>query len=540
MKSKYLLLSIVSFSTLTVSAQSAIDAQSLNQLDMKGTARYMSMGGAFGALGGDLTTISKNPAGIGVYRNNEVGLTVNLDVQSAKSTATDGTFSTNQTKFLLNNIGGVLTLRLPSKTVPNLNFGFTYNKTATFNRRYGGALGAMQNSMTNWIAGMTNSEGATVGDLESSSNYNPYNPMDGGYEAPWLSILAYDSFFINPTGDPDSPKWEGQFGNGTTGSANFLVSEQGGIDSFNIAFGGNFGNKLFWGMDFDITSLNYTQNYLYGENMQDAYVESDRGIEQTTSVWQMRNYYNMTGTGFAYKLGLIFKPIQEFRVGFAFHTPTYYTMSQTFGASTEYSYNGEQSKGQDTNGGIPGYTEFRYHSPWHIIVSAAGVIGNSLIVSADYEWTQTSKMQFRDPAYYYNDWSYTDSYNVVNYDITNYYKDQNTFRLGAEFRVTPKFSVRAGYSNVSSPVKSEAKSGQEVIYTAGTRPSYIFEGAANYYTAGIGFRTGGFYADLAYVHKHQSATWNAFDSDPDSSDRAPRADLSFASNQVVLSLGYKF
>ena len=543
MKYKYFLLSIASASAISASAQSAIDAKSLNQQDLKGTARFMSMGGAFGALGGDLTTISQNPAGIGVYRSNEIGLTVDLDIQSAKSTALDGSFSSNQTKFLLNNIGGVLTLRLPSKTVPNLNFGFTYNKTATFNRRYGGSLGAMQNSMTNWIAGMTNSEEVTVADVETTQSFNPYNPNDGGYAAPWLSILGYDSFLINPVGNPDAPNWQGQFGDGTTGTANYLVSEQGGIDSFNIAFGGNFGNILFWGMDFDITSLNFTQNYLYGENMEGAYVESDRGIEQTYSNWQMQNYYNMSGTGFAYKLGLILKPVQEFRIGFAFHTPTYYALSQTFGASTSYSYNGQQSMGQDTNGGIPGYSELRYHSPWHLIVSAAGVIGNSLIVSADYEWTQTSKMAFRDPAYYYSNWNFTpaaDSYNVVNQDITNYYKNQNTFRIGAEFRVTPQVSIRAGYSNVSSPVKAETESGQEVIYTAGTRPSYIFEGATNYYTAGLGYRTGGFYADLAYVHKHQSAKWNAFDSDPDSSDRAPRADLSFASNQVVLSIGYKF
>ncbi|MDE7509913.1 MAG: hypothetical protein K2M62_07290, partial [Muribaculaceae bacterium] len=244
MKYKYFLLSLASASAISASAQSAIDAKSLNQQDLKGTARFMSMGGAFGALGGDLTTISQNPAGIGVYRSNEIGLTVDLDIQSAKSTALDGSFSSNQTKFLLNNIGGVLTLRLPSKTVPNLNFGFTYNKTATFNRRYGGSLGAMQNSMTNWIAGMTNSEEVTVADVETTQSFNPYNPNDGGYAAPWLSILGYDSFLINPVGNPDAPRWQGQFGDGTTGTANYLVSEQGGIDSFNIAFGGNFGNIL--------------------------------------------------------------------------------------------------------------------------------------------------------------------------------------------------------------------------------------------------------------------------------------------------------
>ncbi len=47
----------------------------------------MGMGGAFGALGGDLSTLSQNPAGIGVYRSNELGFTLDLDVQKSTSDA---------------------------------------------------------------------------------------------------------------------------------------------------------------------------------------------------------------------------------------------------------------------------------------------------------------------------------------------------------------------------------------------------------------------------------------------------------------------
>lgn len=538
----FLTLSLIGVSS-SMWAQSAIDAMRLTQQDMKGTARFMSMGGAFGALGGDLTTLSQNPAGIGVYRNNEIGITVDLDAQTALSNSAGGDFRKNQTKFLLNNIGGVLTLRLPGNTVPNLNFGFTYNKTASFNRAYGGRLGAMQTSMTNWMAGVANSESVTVGDLTFTDTYNPYNPMDGKYEAPWIDILAYDSFLINPIGDPTSPKWEGQFGNGTSGNAEYSINESGGIDSFNIGFGGNIANVLFWGMDFDITSLNYTLSSYYAESMDNAYVQGSDGIEPVTSDWSLRNYYNVSGTGFAYKLGLIYRPIQELRLGFAFHTPTFYNITEQYVGSTDYSYNGEEWRGRDTNDGVPGYNQLRYTSPWHIIVSAAGVIGNSLIVSADYEWTQTSRMKFRDPAYYYDDWNYlpsADTYNHVNYDIKQYYKNQNTFRIGAEFRVTPKFSIRAGYSNVSSPVKELAMEGETEIYTAGTRPEYRFDNSINYYTAGLGYRTGGFYADLAYVNKQQSSSWHAFDSDPLSNIQAPSAKVKFTSNQVVLSLGYKF
>lgn len=529
-------------------AQSAVDALRFSQQDMNGTARFMSMGGAFGALGGDLTTLSQNPAGIGVYRNSEIGLTMNLNMMSSNSESAGFSTKMNQTKFLLNNIGGVLTLRIPSKAVPNLNFGFTYNRTASFYRKYGGHLGNISNSMTNWMAGVANSHELTVGDVTTDRFYDPYHPEDGGYAAPWIAILGYDSYFINPEGDPDNPTWKGQFGQGTSGVANYWTAESGGVDSFNIAIGGNFGNMVFWGMDFDITSLSYNLYSRYQEVLDGAYVQSSNGVEQTTSDWSLTNYYNVSGTGFAYKLGLIFRPIQEFRVGFAFHTPTYYNLNEAFSADTDYSYNGEDFNGQTTNNGRPGTNDYRFRTPWHMIVSAAGVIGNNLIISADYEWTQTSKMHFKDPTYLYDDyWGVSfprvDSYDYVggiNDNIKEYCKNQNTFRIGAEFRVTPQFSVRAGYSNISSPVKESAANGSTVIQTAGTMPEFRFDNSTNYYTAGLGFRTGGFYADLAYVHKQQSAGWHAFTTDGIGSESSPSAHVNFTSNQVLLSLGYKF
>ena len=46
---------------------------------MSGSARYISMGGAFGALGGDVSAISDNPAGSSVFLNTEIGGTINYN-----------------------------------------------------------------------------------------------------------------------------------------------------------------------------------------------------------------------------------------------------------------------------------------------------------------------------------------------------------------------------------------------------------------------------------------------------------------------------
>ena len=79
-----------------VFAQSAIDAYRFSQPDLRGTARFMGMGGAFGALGGDLSTLSQNPAGIGVYRSNEPLQSKGLSVASATSASSSATVSASE------------------------------------------------------------------------------------------------------------------------------------------------------------------------------------------------------------------------------------------------------------------------------------------------------------------------------------------------------------------------------------------------------------------------------------------------------------
>lgn len=552
-------------------AQTAIEAIQFSQPDMKGTARFMSMGGAFGALGGDLSTLSQNPAGIGVYRSSDIGFTLDLDCQSATSTAQGFKTSTDQTKFLLNNIGGVFTLKLPSSVMPNFNFGFTYNKSVSFNRKYSGRIPQLNTSMSNYIADITNDDGFghpfTEADMTATPSYDPWFPNDGGLAAPWLSILGYYSFLTTPVYKPsdtnrENPEWIGQWGDQTSGSGSFGVEEFGSIDSYNIAFGGNISNVVYWGMDFDIINFNYNKTTTWGESLNNAYVEmGDQGIVPTTSNWSLNNLYSCSGTGFNYKLGVIIKPIQELRLGFSFHTPTWYNLSQTYQAYTRYRYGGTKDwSSKYTADGNTATNDMNFRSPWKFIASAAGVIGGRFIISFDYEWAQTSRQKFSAPIYdnygWGNDdwdWDYpyfaqknlnyiddNSGYSYTNSDIRTYCQNTNTIRLGAEFRVTPKFSVRAGYSHVSSPIKAEAADGREIIYTPDVNPSYRFDRDTNYLTCGLGYKGSTFYADLAYVYKNMKSTFHAFTPDPEHPGKSPMADLNFNQSQIVLSMGVRF
>ena len=540
MMKRILLSSAIAMSAMTLFAQGAMDAYQFNQPDMKGTARFMSMGGAFGALGGDMTTISQNPGGIGVYRNSEIGFTVNFDIQNSTTESQILKTNDNQFKFLLNNVGYIGSIRLNNSVMPFFNWGFTYNKAASFNRRYSGGMN-MKNSMSNYMAGIANSNNLTVGDVSTTDHYDPYNPNDGGFISPWIAILGYDSYLINPQGRNGKTNWSGLWGDKTTGVGNFGVVESGGIDEYNISFGGNILDFLYWGMDFGITSLRFDQQVLWNEKLEDAKIANNDGTIVTTDAnWAMTNNYFVRGNGFNYKLGFIVKPIQELRLGFAFHTPTWYAMEEEYKAFTIYDYPDTDIRpgGAETNNGYYGYNDYKFSTPWKLIASAAGVIGSKFIISADYEWTSYQGMNFSA----YKEWGvFNNAFYYENKDIDDYYQSTNTFRIGAEYRVLPQVSLRAGYANVSSPIKQEVRDNEYTIYTAGTNPSYSMDNSINYVTCGLGFKYKKFYCDLAYVYKHRSSDWHAFTPDPYSPELpSPQSKLTSDNHQIAVSMGIKF
>lgn len=574
MKKHILTLSLLTGCSFLSFGQSAVDAFRLNQPDMKGTARFMGMAGAFGALGGDLSSLSQNPAGIGVYRTGDIGFTLDLDIQSSHSEAQGASYDMSQTKFLLNNIGIVWSKVFSNSAFQSFNLGFTYNKGASFNRKYGGTIPHLRTSMSNYIAGIANADDITEGELATTNSYNPYNPPSGEYAPPWLPILGYDSYLITPSVSGDDTRWFGQWGDGTSGSASYLVEESGCLNEYNIALGGNIANILYWGMNFDIVNLNYTMNAIWEESLANAFVpDAYNQMTVSDSRWQMNNLYSVSGTGFNYQLGIIVKPVQEVRLGFAFHTPTWYNLTENFGANINYRYPDIRPGTAYTNDGLLGYNDMNLRTPWKIIASIAGVIGEKLILSFDYEWQAYNKMKFSSADNYGigPDWDYGwgdnwdpgwgwdymsskssgyspatksipgyDTYYDTNNDIARYYQSSNTFRIGAEFRINSAFSLRAGYSNVSSPVRQTVKNNSEIIYTAGTLPNYRLDNSTNYIACGAGYRYKYFYIDLAYVYKHMSSTYHAFTPDPASSVESPQSKLSFNNSQVVLSAGFRF
>lgn len=513
-------------------AQSAIDAYNLSQSDQRGTARFMAMGGAFTALGGDLSTLNQNPAGIGVYRRSEIGVTLDIVPGRITTQTSAAKIGESKTKAYCNNFGYVGTARLDG-AMRTFSWGASYNRIASFDRTYSAYNLPTTSSLSNYIAAYTSNAGYTADDLNFGNNYNPYQDSD----ADWLSILAFNSYMINPTGNG----YTGLYQNGTEGDAYSQVRERGYIDEYAIDFGGNVSDVVYWGIGFGITDLSYNLTSVYSESMANARIPAPDNTTTTGDAgFELTNYRAISGSGWNFKAGLILKPIQQLRIGVAVHTPTWYSLSQSAMATVDANYyNPAVAEGRDNplhsnEETDESYYNFRLDTPWKLMAGVAAVIGNSAIVSLDYEYQAFNDMSVK----YEDGWGnyVTDDY--VEDDINNYFKAANIVRLGLEYRVSSHFSLRAGYSHAATNVKNEAANGAVEVYTSGMNPSYVLNKNTDAISLGFGYRYQAFYFDAAYVYRKQNATYHAYTDY--ANVNAPKADYTDTRNNIVLSLGFKF
>jgi long-subunit fatty acid transport protein len=533
MKKISLLLFAALFSLGVARTQNAMDAYRYAKNDLTGTARSVSMGGAFGALGGDISGIAVNPAGIGVYRSSEIVTTLNFQ-NSQTETELLNSGKTGQSKFNVgfDNLAFVTIFPLNDDVVPSINVGFSYNKLKSFDRKYQTGASGINRSLTDYMAdratlnGEPSSSVSLYGTSESEM-WNIWNNQD------WLTILGYNSYLINEK-EVNGGNYESSTKDLFT-SNNLYGREKGSVSSYDFNIGTTFSDILSLGLTVSRTEIDYRLYSMYTEEFDAG--GSNRGFD-------MENTFRTEGSGWQIKAGVIFKPVHELRIGVAYHSPTWYDMTDRFytdlthdlsglvgNSGVDPSYN-DPGKGSGTigtyNGDDAAILDYKYRTPDKWTFSLAGIIGSKAIISADYELANYGNMKMHDR-----------NGNNFNADpnpyIRTYFRAASTVRVGAEFRFTERFSGRVGYAWMQSPVKPEVKVGKGEITTDGRAVTqYALDGDAHYITYGLGYRfSPQFYADIAFVAMSQKDDFYAF-------DFADKTTFKTNNFQGLLTLGYKF
>lgn len=485
-------------------AQTVYDGAKLTEKDLNGTARFVGMGGAMGALGGDISTIGTNPAGIGIYRSNDFMTSFGFSSYGMDSKYEGNKESSNKIKGSFDNIGFVFASKIGNATALRyVNFGFNYHKAKSFykNTLMNGNLGPY--SQTYFMA----EQAAGITDWGN----NPYNDPEVG----WLSILGYDSWLIsnlttkpiNPTtGEPNIPykdkngaqinnvkgeplyempgEYYGMFNNA---NAIFRSEERGGIDQydFNVAF--NISDRVYLGLTVGAYAVNYSKYSFYDE---------DYGNGEG---YNLQSWNKIHGSGFDIKFGAIVRPFEysPLRIGLAVHTPTFYNLDYKTSARVESDVYDEvtgtiEPHDVDTRDQIEGdmIRQFRLQTPWTYNISLGYTVGKEWALGAEYEYMDYSKMKFKDPDGYASGFEFENS-------TTPMMKGVHTLRLGAEYKVIPQFAIRAGYNYSTAIFHSDAYKDLP-INSIQTDTDFANTKALSNYTLGIGYRGDIFYADLAY------------------------------------------
>lgn len=492
-------------------AQGEMDAFNLSYNELTGTARSVAMGGAFGALGGDISGVAINPAGIGVYKSHEIATTINFTNTKSETNLLGSKNDVSKFNFTFDNIGIVGAVPLYSDEVPLLNFGFSYNKLKSFDRKFSTANVQTKNSMTDYIANRANNVG-----------YDNIVPQDAYDYGDWMSILGYDGGLA--VVDKNTKKFSSPLMDNESVMSRLHMREKGDISSYDFNIGTTIADVVSIGATISMTDINY---HLYSE-----YAEDFLGSGQDEG-FILENHLKTDGTGWQVKAGVIFKPVNELRIGVAYHSPTWYNMTDSyFGEVIADYYVDNAWDRRDAYTPKGAFTDYKFRTPDKWVFSLAGVIGQYAIISADYELTNYSNMTFKD----YD--GYKDAYIDSNDAISTDFKNSSVIRVGAEIRFTPQFSGRIGYMWQQSPVDDKLKDGSESgAYTAatvGTIPHYSLMGDANNFTWGLGYRfTPKFYTDVAFIIKTRTDDLYSFGG-------ADKAELKTNQFSGLLTLGYRF
>ena len=457
-----------------VLAQEPADALRMSWTDPAGTARQQAIGGAMASLGGDLSAAFINPAGLAFYRTGDFVLSPLFSHANNQSTYFGRVEKATKSGLGLGVSGFVVGSKNDNKEKGTTSFAIALNRSAWFGNHL-------------LYRGINNKTSFSQKFLEEISGEGNANNVASNY--PFGSSLAFNTYWI----DTVAGGTNGNFRYKTRAPiASGLIQEnelqsKGSISELAIALAGTSNEKLLYGITLGIPFLNFTRTNTFTE------------ADATTAVnnfnyASIQEYLETSGSGANLKLGIIYRPAPQWRIGFSFHTPTFYKLtdkySTTITTDTE-NYKGllTQSSKNFTNGDLA-QSNYLHFTPYKAFASISYVLHEieditkqKGFLTGDVEFVNYRASSFKiDPSS--TDQSATKAYYAkLNDVIGQVYRPAINVRLGGELKFTT-LMARAGMAYLGNPY-------QNINGEQGSRFQL---------TGGLGYRNQGYFIDLAYVH----------------------------------------
>lgn len=497
----------------------------VSQSDYGSTARFKALGNAQTSLGGDLSSLGGNPAGLGFFNQSDFSFSFDFLADRNDTRYFDSASQYSLDKLGINQAG--IVLNIPTRRMAgsdletgwlNFNVGLGYHKTNNYNSALGYSGINPSSTFAHFLADQRddinpNAEG-TFGWESFLLDYNESNP-ENIYHYP--AVLESNNAQKN------------------------ILNDRGHQSSTNLAFGSNYSNKLFLGFSLGFTSFNYSTKQFFGEDgytksYDDIYRENPNSefLDSNGDAFQLLeaeyaleyNYRQSTqGTGVNATFGLIYKPTPGVNIGFSATTPTWYNISdEGFTYMDVWYYDNAQATEPFhtyNSDEVSDYLEYRVRTPYRINGGISTVFGQGLI-AVDLEYIDYSSMHFSaSDAIGLSSKESLDS--DMNNEIKSNYTSATNFRAGGEYRFTEQFLGRLGYAYRGSPYKDSDLNTQTI-------------------SGGLGYRIGNMYIDATYQHFTQSYISRPYQIDTGfwSGYNNPEASVTNTRHNAYLTIGFKF
>ncbi len=448
---RLILSSVLILLGVAVTAQNEADVLRYSSQYGLGTARFNALGGAMGALGGDMSATHINPASIGLYRFGDISFTPSLEFNSIESELNGMSTIGNKTALAINNVGFVLANETNDPYWKSVNFGVSYNRLNTFNDEL--------------IVRSTNPFDASMAqDFANSANGSaPGDLSEFGAGLAWQRFVIDETDTINHL--YDSRAFQGDIDQVQTAERSGRLSET------SLNFGANYNDMFYIGASLNFQSPYYKSKTETTETPQDLVGTDLVSYRYTESL-------ETSGLGFNFKLGGIVKAGKYLRFGASMQTPTTFTLTDNYRTKLESELR-DPSETTSQQSSLSVF-EYRIRTPWRFMGSMAGLIGKKAIISFQYEFSDFSAGKLKNAKAYGIDADFTNT----NDNIETLFDISNIYRVGAEYRFTPKFYGRAGFAYFSNPNKANESEGVDLNRYQ--------------YAGGLGYREAAWSVDLTY------------------------------------------
>ncbi len=450
-----------------------------------GTARSAAMAGAFSSLGADLSSMALNPAGMGMYRRSEIGLSfgyTNLRTRTEHNDLYPFSNSASRDRFNLNNIGAAFHVYSGSGALTSVTFGFAYNKLIDHNAGLR-VESTSKLSMGDLFMDQMNKGFSPIPTPEQVSEM--LNNRDNRFLG---ALLAVESGLLTYYDDTERYGLQDKILADGNIYSELTRQTTGSTGQYDLSMGMNFSNRFYLGLGFGLQDIYYNEDYSYFEQPVD-----ESGPDNLLDEFHYPTHLKQNGSAWNFKIGTIFRPIESLRIGLAFHTPTYISIDELYYADMHTKLYGREWTSSES---AEYRTNYNLRTPMRLIGGISYSFFNTAILSLDYErvWYNQMKMFWE---------GFSNEDRGMASEVEAIYKPANNLRAGLEAMVAPNLFARAGFAYYGSMYQDS--------WIGKGNGFEQYDGRRLHYSAGFGYRNGNWGIDLAYVYMDSKNAYNVFD-----------------------------